>query len=198
MTDARRQDIYTGLSRVAWGFVFLLVNFNLNTLNLLPSFVGYLLMVSALPPLAEERRDLALLRPLGLLLAGWDGIQWGLALMGGDLGFLGDLALLPGLVATVAGLYFRFQLLTDLAALAEGYQRLEAALHKRLLTLRGADVVLTTALHLLAWLPWSAEWQSALLLALVPAALVLAVCIMAALFSLRKLFGEEGPSNTTL
>ena len=62
MTD--RENLYKGLSHAAWGYFFLNFNFNLNNVSILPVFVGYILFFFAIKRLAEERRDLRLLRPL--------------------------------------------------------------------------------------------------------------------------------------
>ena len=63
------RDIYSGLSNAAWGYFFLHFDFNLNNVSIFPRFVGWLLLLSACKKLSGERRDLALLRPLAVLLA---------------------------------------------------------------------------------------------------------------------------------
>ena len=63
-----RANLYHGLTKIAWAYVLLLVNVNLGTLNILPNWAGYLLIGQAIPLLAEERRDLALLKPFCLVL----------------------------------------------------------------------------------------------------------------------------------
>ena len=117
MTD--QHTLYSGLSNAAWGYFFLNFDFNLGTVSILPRFVGFLLFLSAIKKLSGERRDLALLRPLCLLLAAWNAIDWLLSWTGGNLD--GHILFLDLLVA-VAGLYFHFQFLTDIAVFAEQYQ----------------------------------------------------------------------------
>ena len=68
---------YTGVTRLAWGYFFLYFDFNLGPVSILPDFVGYLLFLSGIGLLQEERRDLALLRPLAILLAIWHTALWG-------------------------------------------------------------------------------------------------------------------------
>lgn len=63
------QTLYTGVSRAAWGYIFLYIDFKLGTVSILPSFVGIFLFLSAIDLLKGSRRDLSLLRPLGILLA---------------------------------------------------------------------------------------------------------------------------------
>ena len=111
-----RESLYRSLSRAAWGYFFLNFDFNIGTVSLFPRFVGYILFFLAIETLAEERRDLRLLRPLCVLLAAWNGGDWLMSWGGGDID--GHILFLDLLVAA-AGLYFQFQLLTDLAGLAE-------------------------------------------------------------------------------
>ena len=63
------QTLYQGVSHAAWGYFFLYFDVNLGPLNVLPDWAAYLLFLSAIHLLEGQRRDLALLRPLGWLLA---------------------------------------------------------------------------------------------------------------------------------
>lgn len=187
--------LYRGVSRAAWGYFFLHFNVNLGSVNILPEFVGYLLLLSAVDLLKEERRDLGLLKPLAILLSVWNGLDWLLTIFGVSLG--GALAVVS-LVISLTSLYFHFQLLTDMAALATRYQH-QDGLDKWILRLRTANTVLLTAstlaVHLSEWLPdW---WAWAVYLILIPL-LVVCICIMAALFKLRKCFRGETPEGLPL
>lgn len=96
---------------VAMGYLFIYLNINLGTLNILPGWAGYLFILRALPGLAVREPSAGLLAPLGKGLAAWNAVLWACALLGVD---TAAWVILP-LVAGVAGLYFHFQLLTDLA-----------------------------------------------------------------------------------
>lgn len=195
MTD--RQPLYTGLSHAAWGYLFLCFDFNVNNVSVLPRFAGWLLFLSAIEKLKEERRDLALLRPLGVLLALWTGADWLASWAGRDVD-----GLLPplDLIVAVANLYFLFQFLTDLAALAESLCPAPEGplLSRRILRCRTVQTVLVTALSLvlcLPALPRLPEWVSQG----VPAALALVYCLLGVLligtlFRLRKAL--PGPDET--
>ena len=185
------RDIYSGLSHAAWGYFFLHFDFNLNSVSIFPRFVGWLLLLSACKKLSGERRDLALLRPLSVLLAAWYALDWLLSWGGGDVN--GHILFLDLLLA-VAGLYFHFQFLTDMAALAERYQPEGADLDGKLCRRRTVYVVLTTLtallgdFGLLAALPEHlGEW---IFIGMALAALIAAFLIMAALFRLRRFFRE--------
>ena len=108
--------IRSALSRIAWAYLLIHLHFRLNNLDLLPDWAGYLLIFSAIGLLAGELRDLPLLRPFCILLGAVSGVDWlSFLLTGAE--FTGRFFLLSALITCVA-LYFHFQLLTDLAALA--------------------------------------------------------------------------------
>ena len=188
MTD--RKTLERGLSNAAFGYLLLHIDFNLGTVSILPAFVGYLLLLSAIRDLSGERRDLALLRPLCILLAGWNALDWLFSWVGADPG-----GLFPPLdmVITVAGLYFHFQFLTDMAALAEAYQPEEGNLDRRLRRRRAAYTVLFTTVSVLLHVPIGPfeEQRASVALGLTLVLLVVALFIMAGLFELRHLFREE-------
>lgn len=182
-----REKLYTALSRVAWAYVFIYINFNLGNLNVLPPWVGYALILSALPLLAEERRDLPLLRPLGELLLGWGFCCW----------LFHDLEshfLFWDLLLTAAHLYFHFQLFTDLAAIAARYQGEYDTIDQSLLSCR-TWVALTTTVTQLALRFLSGDALTYFTWGMGLVVVVLLLCILPALFSLRKLFAPEAEST---
>ena len=189
--NPENRDVYSGLSHAAWGYFFLHFDFNLGPVSIFPRFVGWLLLLSACEKLSGERRDLALLRPLSVLLAAWYALDWLLSWGGGEVN--GHILFLD-LILAVAGLYFHFQFLTDMAALAEQYQPEGAGLDGQLLRRRTVYVVLTTLFsllgELLAVLP--EHWGEWIAVGMMLAALIAAFLIMAALFRLRRYFREEG------
>lgn len=136
------------VSQVAVGHVFLYLNVNLGPINLLPNVVGYLLILCAIGVLVEEVRELALLRPLTILLAVWSGLDWVLAWMGASL----QGRFLPlDIVVALASLYFQFQLLTDMAQVAERYQQVGDRIGSRLLLWRNVQTVIQTLAMVIPW-----------------------------------------------
>lgn len=95
------------MKKVFWGFFFIYLNFNLTlngfTLNLLPYFVGYLLLYQAAGTLAGESGRFPKLRPFSVAMAVYTGILW----VGELLGVTGEnwLGTLLGLAATAVGLF---------------------------------------------------------------------------------------------
>lgn len=164
---------------IAWGYIFLHLDFNLGTLDALPNWWGYCLILKALPVLTEQVSSAKLLRPLGALLAVWEGLKWGAKLLGSAL----NGGILAAIISVVS-LYFHFQLLTDLAAAAEKW---DCPQKGRILALRTVDVVLMTLLALPV--PWDGlEWLTWIILL---AELVVMVLICSVLFSLQRALLEE-------
>lgn len=187
-----RESLYRALSNGAWGYLFLNFDLNIGTVSVTPRFVGWLLFVAAIRDLSRERRDLALLRPLALLLAAWSGADWLLSWVHGSVG--GHILFLDLLVAAAA-IYFHFQFLTDLAALAQLRQPEGGSLDRRLRRRRTVYILLTTGVSVLTHLSGEryAGFQGYAALGLSAAALITALCIMAGVFELRGLFREEQP-----
>ena len=197
MTD--RENLYQGLSHAAWGYFFLNFNFNLNNVSILPTFVGYILFDRAIKRLAGERRDLLLLRPLCILLGVWNAADW-LASWGGA--SAGGHILFLDLLAAAASLYFQFQFLTDMAALAETYRPAEDNdLDQRIRRRRTVYIVLVTMISLLSTYPWRIEirgddWRTVLAVILAVIGVIVSLTIMAALFELRKFFLPDAEEDT--
>lgn len=184
-----REVLYRGLSHGAWGYFFLHFDFNLGTVSIFPRFAGFLLLLSAINKLSGERRDLSLLRPLAALLAAWNGLDWLASWAGGDID--GHILFLD-LMMTVANLYFHFQFLTDMAALAGQYQPAGDDLDRRLRRRRTAYVVLTTVIALILNLPEGllGDWQRWMAMGMAVIACIVAVFVMTGLFGLRRCFRE--------
>lgn len=176
-----RETLTRAVGRIALGYLLLHVNFSLGTLNILPNWLGYWMILQVLPILGEEEPSALLLRPLGILLACWEGIMWGLAALGMSFDGWG-----LGVAATALGLYFHFQLLTNLADLA-GRQR--SLTRRRILTLRTARTLLATLFALP--LPW-ARYEG-LTITVVVVNLLVALLLCAALFALRDDLGTLSP-----
>ena len=184
-----RDTTYTGVSRAAWGYFFLYFNINLGSVNLLPEFVAFLLFLSSIKLLTSERRDMVLLRPLGIFLTIWHLAKWIFTILGITLG--GVVSVLS-LIVTLVSLYFHFQLITDFAALACKYQEPEQDLDKSLLRWRTCQTILITLSTLMAYFAqWLPDWWQYLIICLAVVCLIACICIMAALFRLRRCINNQ-------
>ena len=187
MTD--KNTLYSGVSRAAWGYFFLYFDINLGTVSILPSFIGMLLFLSSIKLLKDERRDFALLRPLGILLAVWYAGDWLASWLGGSLD--GHLVFLD-LIISLARMYFHFQLFTDFAALAVKYQSPGDSLDKRLLRWRTLQTVILAAVSLTTCMAqWLSAWWEYVTFAMAIIYLIGGLCLMMALFAFRKVFRES-------
>lgn len=176
-----RTELAGAISRIAWGNVLLLLDINLGTVDILPNWLGMWLILGTLPTLARlEEPSFGLLRPLGVLLTLWEGLGWTVKAFGGTL----DLPLL-GTIAAVVSLYFHFQLLTDLATMAERYH---CPQEDSLLSLR---TVRTVLLALLA-LPLGWEKIPVLTVIILVVLLVVAIWIARTLFAMKRSLLEPG------
>ena len=169
-------DLFTGARRVFWGYFFLLLDFNLNlgsavTIPLLANCVGWIFLWRGVDALAPVRPSLELLKPFCTALGVCALTQFVPALD----------SLLPGwlsLFISMLTLYTHFQLLTDLAALAEELLQ-DGALAKYLRTSRTLLLLSQTALYC----------YDLLLRSTVLVFLLLAVTFCVAVFLLFQLWG---------
>ena len=182
MTDYHK--LYSGISKAAWGYFFLYFNININNVSILPSFVGYLLFLSAINLLKEEERELSLLRTLGVIMALWTGAEWLASFVGLSLeGMWQFIDIIIGL----ANLYFHFQFLTNLASVAAKYQPEGYELDAKLLRYRTLQTVMLTAIEIMIHVqPWLSEVWSVISIGMLLVYLIAGICLMKALFNLRK------------
>ena len=146
---------YRGLTKIAWFF-------------------------SAITLLGDQLRDLTLLKPFCILLGARELADW-LAVFATGQTLMGQFFLLDALL-TCIGLYFHFQLLTDLALLAEAAGESGGGLR----TCRNVDAVLRTLMCLP--LPWE-EWDTLgtlILMGVLVVWIIVMFCIIWQLFRLRK------------
>ncbi len=106
------QKIFASLLCGALGYCFLYFDLRIGSADLLPNFLGMLLLLGSIRILKKECRDLALLQPFAAVLIAWYGADWVVSLFGVS---LEDHFLLPGFLVGIIALYFHFQLITDLA-----------------------------------------------------------------------------------
>lgn len=176
-----RVSFCRALKLIAWGCVFIYLDFNIGTLSILPNWLGYILILKALPILGEREKSADLLKPLGVFLAAWEGILWILNTFGISLGtgFAGTGFDVAGYVTAVVVMYFNFQLFTDIANAADSFGCSKSG---RILHLRTVNTVLVTILRLP--LPWKKIEVGAYILLIVLIAVTVWIC--AVLFAVRK------------
>lgn len=188
-------NLYNGISKVAWGYLFIYFDINLGTVSILPSFVGYLLFLSAINLLEDEERDLKLLRTLGILLTVWHAADWlaswGSIELDGKLQFI-------DITASLINMYFHFQLLTSLASIAAKHQPAGEEFDLKLLKYRTIQTVMLTVIMILTcFSSILTEAWAYISLAIAIAYIIVGICLMRALFKLRRCLPTENITEQT-
>lgn len=184
------QKLYSGISKAAWGYFFLYFNINFNNVSILPSFVGYLLFLSAINLLKDEERELSLLRTLAVIMALWTGVEWLASFVGLNLEGMWQFI---DIIISLVNLYFHFQFLTNLASIAAKYQSEGYELDAKLLRYRTLQTVMLTAIEvIIRFQPWLSEAWTVISICMLIVYLIAGICLMKALFDLRKCL----PTNT--
>lgn len=168
---------------IAWSYVSIHFHINLGPWDILPDWGGYGYILLALPFLAKEASSARQLRLLTIVLTVWSGLCWIFARrIDGFPGMLGPFGPITESIITVITLYFHYQLLTDLAQIADNYQCSSGAWIRHLRTVR---VLIGTMLALpISWESNGVTRSSFALLTVIQLGAALSVC--RALFVLRK------------
>lgn len=178
------QKLYDGISKAAWGYFFIYFNININSVSLIPSFVGYLLFLSAINYLQEEERELSLLHTLGVILVVWHSVAWITSWFSFNLDGAWQFV---DIIISLVNLYFHFQLLTNLASIATKYQPEGYEQDAKLLRYRTLQTVMLTAVLIITRLhPWLSEVWTYISVVMLIVYLIAGICLMKALFDLRR------------
>lgn len=200
----KREDLCRALSKIAWGYVFLYVNLNLNfggyQVNVLPDWVYYVQVWGAILLLEGVFRELKLLKTFCIFLGAVSCGSWLGAIFGVE---LPHALALWSLLVTVISIYFHVQLLTVLIQGVDsghfGTRAVGAGLSNRLRVCRDIAALLQTATALLVFL-WGAPQTGsvsveglggALAVLLVLVGIIVALVLVFALFRLKKCVQEE-------
>lgn len=182
-------NLKKGLSLVAFGFLFTLVNLNLtfngSSLNVMPDFVGWILFFLAIDPLGDYAADKKYLKWAALVLAVFTAAFWILDLAKPELD--------PGLVKTVVSVaetVYMFLLFGVLEKIAHDFA---SPLEGSIRTLKILNVALIAGFVVIGLLA-AANGSMALTgtaAVLGVAALVAAIVTMVTLFKLKREIAEK-------
>ena len=135
----KKEQLSQALRKIFWGYIFLYFDINLGTISILPKWIGYIFFYQAIRDCIEEEEESAkLLKPICMILAIYQLINWFMVIFG--LGI--DILILSELFAVIA-LYFHFQFLTNLANIADKYS---CPITNTLMSLRTIHTVMMTIL----------------------------------------------------
>lgn len=168
------------VKKIAWGYLFLHLNFTLFVINILPNWAGFILFFSALSIIREEDESAGLLSPLCVALGLWEGLLWAAAIVGLEVN-----STILELIVSIISIYFHFQLLTNLSVIAERYRCPQAGSIRLLRTVR-------TIISTLLALPFPYTDHEVLVFISILVSLAAAIWLIAVLFSLRRSLAEIG------
>ena len=129
------------IGKISWGYLFIYISLNLGSVNIFPSWAGFLLIYLALGAVAAMDPSAKLLKPFALLLLAEDLAEWVLNIFSME----PDLYWVDVFINVII-LYFHFQLLTNLSNIAEGQGSQHAG---RLIKLRTIQTIFMTVIALI-------------------------------------------------
>lgn len=204
MSEARK--LYKALGNIAYGFIFILIHINIGAVDILPDFVGFIMITVAVISLKDECKTIKLLKPLGIFLSAWEAVTLILNFTATNTLQLAVYYLSS--VVSIIEIYFYFQLFTDISLIAKKYQSENEALDKKLITRRNIYAVTQTVIYVITNLITYSSLlndifdidENLSLYIVAPVAvinLIVLFMIVSALFSVRKLFSCNGISQYT-
>ena len=121
-------NIRKGLSLTAYGFLFILINFNLvmegRTINVIPDFIGWILLFLAFGKLGDYTKDCKWLRWLALVMVAPAAFSWVISLITPELAGRPELLIINNMVnmiASVGEMIFIVVMFTPLIRIAHDY-----------------------------------------------------------------------------
>lgn len=179
----KNKTLSSAIKKIAVSYILIYFNINISIIDLLPDWLGYFMIVSALGTLAIKEESAGLLKPFGIALA--------ISNLAGPLlslvGYSFNLTVLNILLGIIT-IYFNFQLITNIASLD-----IEPQKRKRLLVLRSVTVLLHTIMTLSLFLPYVSDHEiySYILMFMAVPQIIICLWITAELFSLAKFLKEK-------
>jgi len=133
------------LKKLFWGFFFIYLNFNLNlnqySLNILPNFVGYILLLQGIKQLEGESRFFRSGRPFAVGMAVYEAVLW----IGAVLGVVSDngIGTVLGWISMAVSLYVSWLLIQGVLEVEQQHEKdlLGAQMYSRWKLLAGLQVI---------------------------------------------------------
>lgn len=178
------KTLSSAIKKIAISYIFIYFSINIVVFDILPGWLGYFMIVSALPLLSQEEKSAHLLRPFGIILGIWNIIEWTLKILGAEWNLT-----LIGLIIGIITIYFHFQLITNIASLD-----IDRPKRKRLLMLRTIIVILNTLLNLWLFIPknlFDGEIYAYIIIFMSVPQVTLCFWIAGELFGLSKTMSEK-------
>ena len=179
-------DICSAVKKIAWGFLLILLDFNVMTVNVLPDWIGYIIVVSSLGAVISDEDALRKLRPVGIILVVWNIIEWVAGIFGVGT-YLSFVAVIP----IVLNIYYIWHLFGNLADIADNFACPQSG---KFLGWRVAYIILTVISSVISYVSLLMSGGEIAyiggLILLVPG-LILVIFIMSVLFSFSRTLKEK-------
>lgn len=174
----QNNTLSSAIKKIAVSYIFIYFGINISVIDILPDWLGYFMIVSALPILSEKEQSAGLLKPFGITIGICNIISWALKIADAPWNLT-----LISLLLSIITIYFHFQLITNIASLD-----IEHSKRKRLLALRTTTVLLHTVLTLSLFIPTTIdnEVYSYILMFLALVQSLICIWIVFELFGLAK------------
>ena len=108
-----QEKLIKSLSYIIWGYVLIHFSINIQTIDILPEWIGYFLLLQTITVLSHYDPSISLLKPFAIGLVIYTLCDWVFTIFG--IAF--DVYILHLLIQIIS-LYFHFQFLTNLANIA--------------------------------------------------------------------------------
>lgn len=183
-----RRTLGGAIGMILWGYLLIYFHFRINGLDILPNWIGYILILKAIPQLGRAEPSALLLRPLGIFLVLWEGYPWVAPMMGLSFGHS-----IFQIISSVVTLYFHFQLLTNIGGIAEKYN---CPQRDSILTLRTIYAILLTVSSLGLYNPPDLYSVAIALSMVAIVGIVVIIWLCVVLFALKRALEAE-PSEAS-
>ncbi|WP_273400880.1 hypothetical protein [Traorella massiliensis] len=157
------------INKIAISYLIFFISINLGTLDCVPDWIGYWMIYNSLEIIAIYEKSVKLLKPLTIILIAYELIIWLISAFG----IVFDNYSISVLFAALS-LYFHYQLLTNLADIAQSHQCKQA---KRIRQLRDVRTILSTIIV------FPILWNTEIMIIYIAIALIISIWLMRTLYT---------------
>ena len=125
--------LYKSVEKILWGYIFILFHLKINSFDLLPDFVGCILIALGIYQAAAELKHYSFLFPFSIFNAAYSIVSLAVSFIAAESNVILHSLSIISSVVTIA---FNFILLTDLSLIAVRYQSPDQAIDKKIITAR--------------------------------------------------------------
>ncbi len=129
--------LFNSISKIAWGFVFIFFHIKIGAFDILPDFVGYILIAMGISAAYESFRHINALKPLSVALSVFYAAVWVIKSFSISIPYVGYISIISGIAAIV----FNFLLMTDLSIISTEYQSESNDISKKFIIARNTDII---------------------------------------------------------